>query len=74
MGEVKVADFLDKVDMRKNWMYDGSLTTPPCTEGVKWIIIDQVQTIKVEQLVDINRYFRNNMSFAGKWLGNNRAI
>eukprot|EP00756_Hemistasia_phaeocysticola_P027540 Hpha_TRINITY_DN16123_c1_g3::TRINITY_DN16123_c1_g3_i2::g.7442::m.7442 len=31
------------------WRYDGSLTTPPCTEGVKWFIAQRPLTIKGEQ-------------------------
>ena len=39
LGEVNLATFLAGVDMRKYWSYDGSLTTPPCTEGIKWSVI-----------------------------------
>ncbi|KAL0909022.1 hypothetical protein M5K25_023544 [Dendrobium thyrsiflorum] len=35
---------------RKYYRYIGSLTTPPCTEGVVWTIIRKVRTVSVEQL------------------------
>ena len=46
--EVDLSAFLDSVDMSRYWSYDGSFTTPPCTEGIKWTVIKQVQPISEE--------------------------
>lgn len=38
---------------RDYFHYDGSLTTPPCSEGVKWIVLRQSVTISASQ---VNRF------------------
>ena len=49
-AKIKMRQFLSTVNMKDYWGYDGSLTTPPCTEGIKWSVIKQVQPISQAQL------------------------
>ena len=42
LTNANLATFLSSVDMKKFWYYDGSMTVPPCTEGVEWLVMEQV--------------------------------
>ncbi len=33
-----------------HYRFSGSLTTPPCTEGVRWLVVKQPMTVTVQQL------------------------
>lgn len=35
---------------RTYWRFSGSLTTPPCSEGVTWIVLKQPMTLSAGQL------------------------
>ena len=45
---------------RTYWTYMGSLTTPPCTEGVMWMVMKQTLTITAEQIGIFSRLYPNN--------------
>lgn len=45
---------------RSYYTYMGSLTTPPCTEGVLWMVFKQPQQISPEQLAIFARLYRHN--------------
>ena len=49
-GTIRMLDFLQNVDFSSYWNYNGSLTAPPCKEGIKWTVIDDVQSISSAQL------------------------
>ena len=57
-GMAEMAELLPK-DQRY-YQFIGSLTTPPCTEGVLWLVLKQPVTISREQLRMFRQLFPNN--------------
>lgn len=55
------------------YSFEGSLTTPPCSENVIWFIDDTVQEITREEFEVFNHLWKANISFADGF-GNNREI
>jgi len=49
---------------RGYWTYEGSLTAPPCTEGVRWFIFEQELTVSRDQV----------RAFAALYKMNTRAL
>ena len=47
-GTVDVAGLLP--DRLTTWRYTGSLTTPPCTEGVSWAVMTEPMTLSAAQI------------------------
>lgn len=47
-GEINPNHFVKEND--KSFFYDGSLTIPPCEEGVKWYVMETTITLSKDQL------------------------
>jgi carbonic anhydrase len=45
---------------RTYWTYMGSLTTPPCTENVLWMVMKQPVQLSPEQVAIFARLYKNN--------------
>lgn len=46
--KVNVANILPK--NRDYYRFDGSLTTPPCSEGVRWLVMKEIVTVSKQQI------------------------
>ena len=45
---------------RNYWTYEGSLTTPPCSEGVTWIVLGETVELSREQIDRVTSVIHNN--------------
>jgi carbonic anhydrase len=45
---------------RGYWTYTGSLTVPPCTEGVRWFVLEQEMPLSRDQLRAFSALFKMN--------------
>ena len=69
---LSIMDFIESLDTSGFWSFDGSLTTPPCTEGIKWAVLKQVQPISDRQLKIMTDLWAGDSNFASG-RGNNRV-
>ncbi len=62
--EVTPAEAIDPTQLlpenRNYWTYMGSLTTPPCSEGVLWMVLKQPVQVSADQVAIFSRLYRNN--------------
>ena len=45
---------------RATWRYGGSLTTPPCTEGVAWVVMEEPVSMSPAQIAAFASLYPNN--------------
>jgi carbonic anhydrase len=45
---------------RGYWTYEGSLTAPPCTEGVRWFVFEEQVELSRDQLKSFNLLYKVN--------------
>ena len=57
-GEFDLSSLLPRE--RMSWRYPGSLTTPPCTEGVSWIVLSGHLSMSAEQIDRFAAIYPNN--------------
>lgn len=50
-----------RFDTASYFKLDGSLTTPPCTEGIRWHIYQQRDKVPAAQLATLNSLMKNNV-------------
>ncbi len=47
-------------DVRTTYRYSGSLTTPPCTEGVQWLVMTETIPVSEQQVAIFKKIFPFN--------------
>lgn len=61
MSAETLLDLNGLLPLNKNYFtYMGSLTTPPCTEGVLWIVMKTPLVVTADQVAVFSRLYRNN--------------
>lgn len=56
--KINVAELLPPT--RATFRYDGSLTTPPCTEGVSWLVMTSPVKLSHAQIARLEKVFKRN--------------
>lgn len=70
---VRISEFMESIINTKKFNYPGSLTIPPCSENVEWLVVKDPVEISLFQVKLFTRLWADNHNFAeGK--GNNREV
>ncbi len=56
--KINVYDFLPKD--KSYYAFEGSLTTPPCSEGVQWLVLKNPVEVSADQIKKFSSYYKMN--------------
>ncbi|EJD37812.1 carbonic anhydrase [Auricularia subglabra TFB-10046 SS5] len=62
-GELKFAEVIGAVQNGPLYSYSGSLTTPPCTQGVSWMVLGTPLAIDVKTYKAVKKVMKFNARF-----------
>lgn len=63
-GKLDFSALVEAVNLKPVYNYNGSLTTPPCTEGVSWFVLGSPQSLNATMYNDIKRVMKFNARYS----------
>ena len=70
--KIPLLQYINRIS-KSFYNYVGSLTTPNCTEGVNWVIMQEIQYMSFADIAQFNRFWGGNKNFSNG-NGNNRMV
>jgi len=70
VAAIPYAKLMNIIDTNNRWVYNGSLTTPPCTQNIYWNVVSTVYPIKKKHLdlfIAMNGRGENDLKTTGTY-------
>jgi carbonic anhydrase len=74
IGEIDISAVTDVLASCENYAYVGSLTQPPCTEGIAWVVSVQTFPITVKQVNALTKVLGFNSRYTQNKLGDGNLL
>jgi carbonic anhydrase len=74
IGAIDISPVTNVIGSGHNYAYIGSLTQPPCTEGVAWVIPNQTFPITVHQFNGLKEVLGFNSRYTQNKLGDGNLL
>lgn len=74
VGKIDISPVTEVLATCDSWAYVGSLTQPPCTEGVQWVISTQTFPITIKQVNTLTKVLGFNSRYTQNKLGDGNLL